>query len=77
MSSLLNPATNFTLVTPSDTTVLQEFRGLYVGVTGDVVIKNRDGVAVTFTAVPAGSILPIQGTQVMAATGATGVIAFY
>jgi len=66
-------------VTKSDSTILPVTRGIYVGVTGDVaVIMAGDTDAVTFKAVPAGVILPIQVTKVMSAnTSATDMLALY
>jgi hypothetical protein len=36
-----------------------------------------DGGDVTFTAVPVGTILPIQVSKVLAATAATAIVALY
>lgn len=75
MSFLLETATRYGAVTPSDSTVLN-FKALYVGGTGTVVVRQAgsDVAAVTFAAVPAGTILPIAGNRVMAATGATNIV---
>lgn len=57
-------------VTPSDVT---EFvpSTIYVGVTGDVTVQPAGGgSSVTFTAVPAGSVVPVRVTQVLS-TGTT------
>ena len=60
-------------VTPSDTTKLQ-FKGLYVGTVGDVVIKHRsDGPDITYVAVS--GFAPISGVRVMLATTATDIVA--
>ena len=71
--------TDGSAVTPSDSTVLSPpFRGLYVAATGVVVVTTLGGTDVTFTGVPAGSILPIVGTKVRATgTTATGIVALY
>lgn len=67
-------------VTPSDTTILK-FKALYIGGAGNVAIKHNSGdTAVTFTSVPAGTILPIQtgedGGLVMSTnTTATNIVA--
>lgn len=45
-------------------------KALYVGTTGDVKVTMYDGTAVTFTAVPAGAILPIC-VKVIWSTGTT------
>jgi len=63
-------------VTPSDSTVIPTTRALYVGVGGDIVVTMSDDQnIVTFVAVPGGSILPVQVTQVRAATTATSIVA--
>jgi hypothetical protein len=73
----LFPALKLTAVTPSDTTVLTGVRALWIGGAGNVsVIACNDTSAVTL-AVPAGTLLPIFATKVMAATTATGIVAFY
>lgn len=66
-------------VTPSDTTKL-EFKALYVGGGGSVAIRHDfNGSTVTYSNVPAGSILPVASNgpngQVMAATTATSIVA--
>lgn len=72
--SVSRSATSYGAVTPSDSTDLQ-FKRLYVGGTGNVVVKSAvDGAAVTFSAVPAGTQLEIAGTRVMAATTATSIV---
>lgn len=63
-------------VTPSDATILQTTRGLYIGTTGTVVVRMTDGVIATFNTVPVG-ILQVQVTQVMAATAASNILALY
>lgn len=56
-------------VTPSDT-AQQNFAGLYIGGVGDVIVKGKSGVAVTFKAVPTGAFIPMNINTVMA-TGTT------
>lgn len=75
MSFLLETATRYGAVTPSDSTALN-FKALYVGGSGTVVVRQAgaDVAAVTFAAVPAGTVLPIAGNRVMAATGATNIV---
>lgn len=66
-------ATSSGAVTASDSTEL-DFNALYVGGTGNVTIKHTSaGSAVTYTNVPGGSILPVSGVRVMAATTATSI----
>lgn len=68
-------ARSYGTVTKSDTTPLN-FNAVYVGGAGDVAIAPDEDAAggtstsVTFTAVPAGAILPIQGKRIMS-TGTT------
>lgn len=65
-----SPASRAVAVTASNTVdFASPCRGLYVGTAGNVTAVVG-GVAVLFTAVPAGMILPIQATRVNA-TGTT------
>lgn len=58
------------VLTTSDTAVFQPaFRGLWIGVTGNVTITTLAGNIRTLNNVPVG-ILPVMGTQVRA-TGTT------
>lgn len=61
-------------VTPSDTTQIT-FRAIYVGGAGNVTVTAEGGAVLTFTAPPVGSIIPIRGIKVMAATTATSLVA--
>jgi hypothetical protein len=63
-------------LTYSDTTVIENTRALFVGAAGDVKVSMVEGGDVTFKAVAAGSILPIQVTKVWSAgtTVAAGAI---
>jgi hypothetical protein len=73
------PADDAAPVTPSDTTVIQLTRGLYIGGTGDVTVTMAArGNDVTYSGVPAGAILPIRVTRVKAtATTATSIVAMW
>ena len=70
------PATGYFAVTPSDATdFTTPARSLYVGTGGDVVVVDNEGTAVTFTAVPSGSILPVVAYRVNAtSTTATNIV---
>ena len=59
-------------VTPSDVTTFESSM-LYVGSTGDVKVTTAQGTDVTFTAVPAGTVLPVRIKKVFA-TGTTALI---
>lgn len=65
------------VVTPSDSTIIPATRGLYVGTAGNInVVMAEDENTVLFTAVPAGSILPIQVIKVLAtSTTASTIVA--
>lgn len=80
--SLSDPAANFEAVTPSDTDDFNATtpragltRALYVGGAGNVVAVREDGTAVTFTGVPAGTVLPIRCRRVNSTnTTATSIV---
>lgn len=69
------PALQYQAVTPS-VRLGAPCRYLYIGGTGDVSATSADGTVVTFTAVPAGVLLPIVTSLVTAAT-ATGIVALF
>lgn len=65
------PATVAVPLTPNDTTDLGEYyRALYVGQNGDLACQMNDGTQVTFTAVPAGIVLPVRIKRILS-TGTT------
>jgi len=68
-----------TAIAPSDANDLDPIGGLvYVGVTGDVAVQTKDGDAVTFIGVPAGNVLPLKVSRVLATgTTATSLIHLY
>lgn len=58
-------------VTKSDATVYTPpLRGIWVGGVGDLTVVTQDGSTVTFSAVAAGTLIPIAATKVMS-TGTT------
>jgi hypothetical protein len=67
---------NAAAVTKSDATVFAAST-LYVGGAGDVAVTTVGGDTVTFSAMAAGTILPVLVTQVKAATTATLIIRLY
>lgn len=69
------PAQDAVAVTPNDSTVVA-FRGLWVGGAGNVAIKGINGnTAVTLVGVPAGTLLPVAVSRVMATnTTATNIV---
>lgn len=70
-----DPARKAALVTPSDSTVIQSCRGIWVGGAGDIaVIMSDDDTAVTFVGVQAGTLLPFSVSKVMSTnTDATNI----
>ena len=62
-----------------ETNLAQTSRAIYVGGAGNLaVILDRDTSAITFVAVPAGSMLPIRVRRVMSTnTTATSILALY
>ena len=74
-----SPATKGIAVTPSDTVNLANVcRGLYVGVTGNVVVVHADGTTVTYVSLAAGVVHPIQAFRINNTnTTATNIVALY
>ena len=73
------PAQSAIAVTPSDTVNIGLTRGLYVGSdAGNITAVMKDGRTVLFTAIPIGTILPVQVTRVNSTnTTSTLIIALY
>jgi hypothetical protein len=68
-------AGKFFAITPSNSANFAQEAAIYVGGSGDVVAVGSDDVAVTFVAVPAGTILPIRAIRVNStATTATSLV---
>jgi len=62
-------------ITAGASPLAKQAHGIYVGGTGNLTVTCADGSVLSFTAVAAGTILPIRVTHVTAAT-ATGLIGF-
>jgi hypothetical protein len=81
----MHSASKGVVITPTDNTEIPATRGVYVGGTGDLVVKFTDngdptvaGGTVKFSAVPVGAILPIQVNCINStSTTATLIIALY
>lgn len=72
------PASYAEVVTPDDDDVISTSRALYIGATGDLTVTMNGGGNVTFVGVPAGMILPIRVTKVLATgTDADSIINLY
>jgi len=79
MSTQISPYTRAVAVTASDATVLPACDALYIGGAGAVAVRfYQNGANATFTAVPAGTLLPFRVDQVLATgTVATSIVALY
>ena len=75
----LNVSWLYSAVTPSDSVDFDTIcRAIYVGGAGNVVAVRHDGTAVTFTAVPAGTVLPIAVRRINStSTTATAIVALH
>lgn len=72
------PYANSFEVTPSDVTPLAvAAQALYIGAAGNVEVTTIDGDDILFSAVPAGTTLPVAVSHVKEATTAAVVIALY
>lgn len=73
------PANEGEAITTSDTVSFTNIaRGVYVGVTGDVVIVMPSGAVLTFKNASQGTILPVRAMRVNATgTTATNLIALF
>ena len=72
------PAPIFADITPHNTNEIVAPRALYVGTGGNIVATGVDGVSVTFSNVPSGTLLPIR-PKIVKATGttATNILGLY
>lgn len=77
--SLNGPALDFFAITPSDATNFPfTVRGIYVGVTGDIVAVNAGGGAILFKNAVQGTILPVKAIRVnSSSTTATTLVGLY
>lgn len=65
-------------ITPADSELARPAYQVWVGGAGDLAVVTQGGTAVTFAAVPAGTLLRIQCKQISATgTTATGIVAIY
>jgi hypothetical protein len=77
MSYTSDPAKYAADVTPSNSTVLTPTRGLYVAVTGSLVVQMYGNDAIVTLANAAVGYHPLQVSKVMAATTASGIVALW
>lgn len=78
-SGLDSPAEHAAAVTPNDGADLAtSARSLYIGGAGAVKVTTVGGEAVTFAAVPVGTVLPVRAARVWSTgTTATNIIAIW
>lgn len=63
-------------ITPSNSTQ-GNWKGLYIGTTGNVAVVTAGGTTTVFTAVPAGGIIPLEVVQVRStSTTASNIVGF-
>ena len=76
---LTSPPEQAMAVVPADGTDLAcVTRAVYVGGAGDLRVRMQGGAEVTLAAVPAGALLPLRVTRVLAAgTSATSIVALW
>ena len=75
----LSSAPDCFAITKHDTTnFAYQVRGIYVGGAGAVTIVTPAGSVITFSGVPAGTILPVRATRVNSTgTDATNMVGLY
>lgn len=72
------PPTRGKTVTPSDETIIDITRGLYIGTGGDLVVEFADSAdVITLKNVANGTLMPGQFRRVLGATSASDIIALY
>lgn len=76
--SLSDPADSHATITPSDSTDISiKPRAIRINGAGNVVVRDKDGVDVTYTCA-AGEVLAFRGVRVLATgTTATGIVAWW
>ena len=73
-----SPASGAADVTPNDSSNIPPTRGLYAGTTGTLKVDLINGDTVTFTAIAAGVVHPLQVVRVYATgTDADNIVALY
>lgn len=76
--SLSAPAQEAAAVTPGAAELANVTKGVYVGGAGNLNVTLRGGQTVLFSGVPAGTILPIRCTHILAtSTTATLIVALW
>lgn len=80
-SGVTGPAANAEAITPADTDLPELTRAIYVGGTGNLAVRMADDKGdadVVFSAIPAGTVLPIRVKQIRStSTTATLIVALF
>ena len=72
-----SPASNAAVITPSASALDYVTRAIYVGGTGHLSVTMQGGQTVLFSAIPAGTWMPIRCTHILAASTATLIVAVW
>jgi len=77
--NLVSPPEHGQMVVPDDAAPLVHVsRALFVGEAGTLAVRLQDGTALVFANLPAGALLPIRVSHVLATgTDATGIVALW
>lgn len=71
ITRMTDPANEHFVITPANSDLPRRPRSLWILTSGDVIIRDRAGVDITYPAVPAHTLMPFRGTQVRVGTTAT------
>lgn len=73
-NNLNTPPTDAFSITPANTDIGVFPKALYIGGAGNLVVLTLEDSEVTFSSVPAGTILNIRVKQVLTSTTATNIV---
>ena len=78
-TTLISPIRDALAVAPSNAAVLANMtRAVYIGGAGSLAVVTAGGQSVVFQNLPAGSMVPVRVTQILATgTTATGILALW
>jgi hypothetical protein len=78
-SSLTAPATDASVISPNDVSVLSSVpRAIYVGNGGDLAVEMQGGQNITFANIQGGTVLAVRVLRVLqTGTTATGIVALW
>ena len=77
-AELDSPAGDAVVITPGASAMANRCRAIYVGGTGDLNVTTVGGTTTLFSAVPAGTIIPVRCTHILStSTTATLIVAMF